>query len=92
MPSQKKVREIGTLNKIVQEKLLIIKSPEKIPPLRSTVVDKKLREVAKVIDIIGPVKSPYIVARILNERGKKLPVGSKLYAKIIPKKKRPRKR
>ncbi len=56
---------------------LILKASIKLEP-NVILVDSKGRKVAKVVEMIGPVNSPYVSTIPLTDRVKKL-IGSKLY-------------
>ncbi|MDW8045356.1 MAG: Gar1/Naf1 family protein [Nitrososphaerota archaeon] len=63
---------------------LILKALTKVEP-GSILVDSKGKKVAKVVEMIGPVNSPYISTIPLTDRVNKL-IGSKLYVSKVVKK------
>jgi len=75
--------EVGEVLHIAKSGRIIIKSSKSSDVAglsRGTIlVDAKGRSVAKVIELIGPVSSPYISALPLTDRVKKY-VGTTLYA------------
>ncbi|MEM3121777.1 MAG: Gar1/Naf1 family protein [Candidatus Nitrosocaldus sp.] len=81
----KENREVGEVLHISRSGRMIIKSSrgKDVAGLsRGTIlVDSKDRSVAKVIELIGPVDSPYISALPLTDRVKKY-IGARLYAAV----------
>lgn len=77
------MRRLGTVLHVSSHGHIILRG-EAAPRENTKVVDKKLREIGRVIDIFGPVKKPYISVkpgkRITNYelRGLK---GERLYTK-----------
>ncbi|MFW9809242.1 MAG: H/ACA ribonucleoprotein complex subunit GAR1 [Candidatus Thorarchaeota archaeon] len=59
----------------------IILQTEKTPPVgdRSVVLDKKAQEVGTIIDVFGPVKTPYIAIRPKKNTDPQKLVGQMLY-------------
>ncbi|MEM2342017.1 MAG: Gar1/Naf1 family protein [Candidatus Bathyarchaeia archaeon] len=55
---------------------------ESLPNLGATVFDIKKRPIGVVLDIFGPVKSPYVEIEVKDQNPKKM-VGSPIY--ILPK-------
>ncbi|MFN4336148.1 MAG: H/ACA ribonucleoprotein complex subunit GAR1 [Candidatus Nitrosocaldus sp.] len=78
-------REVGEVLHISKSGRMIIKCSNSrgVEGLsRGTIlVDYKARSVAKVIELIGPVESPYISALPLTDRVKKY-IGARLYAVV----------
>lgn len=83
--------EVGEVLHVARSGRMIIKSIGDVAGLsRGTIlVDAKGRSVAKLIELIGPVQSPYISAMPLTDRVKKY-VGATLYVERASKKVRRR--
>jgi len=62
------VRPLGTVLHITRSKYVIVKIHEKkfLPPIGSEVVDANNELMGKVVDVIGPVDSPYAVVKPLR--------------------------
>jgi len=61
------VRRLGYfLHRSPSGKLIVKMTMHKIPRLGTRVVDSRGRYVGMVVDIIGPVRSPYIVVKPKN--------------------------
>ena len=56
------MQRLGRVLSVTPSQSLVVKT-EKIPKIGSPVVDESLKVVGKVIDLIGPVSSPYAVIR-----------------------------
>jgi len=59
------IRTLGPVIHVTPSRLIIVRlsNPTELPPLRCEVVDANSELVGHVIDIIGPVKSPYAVVK-----------------------------
>ncbi|GBC73807.1 hypothetical protein HRbin04_01213 [archaeon HR04] len=79
--------EVGEVLHVARSGRMIIKSIGDVAGLsRGTIlVDAKGRSVAEIIELIGPVQSPYISAMPLTDRVKKY-VGATLYVEKASKK------
>ncbi len=57
------------LHRVGREIVLTLLTNKKIPRIGSRVYDRQRKEVGVVVDVIGPVKSPYVVVRgkVVNE-------------------------
>jgi RNA-binding protein len=71
------LQEIGEILHIAKSGRIIVKLSQKVN-VGDIFVDVKGKKIAKVIEFIGPVKSPYASAVIITDRAKKF-VGTKLY-------------
>ena len=83
------IKLIGKVLHITPSKLLVVKisDPSNIPVLGSMVVRSRGEEpLGKVIDVIGPITSPYAVVKLLRE-GIKVEPGIELFY-IVPRRKR----
>jgi len=56
------LQRLGRVLSVTPSQSLVVKT-EKIPKIGSPVVDESLKVIGKVIDLIGPVSSPYAVIR-----------------------------
>ena len=56
------MQRLGRVLSVTPSQSLVVKT-EKIPKIGSPVVDESLKVIGKVIDLIGPVSSPYAVIR-----------------------------
>ncbi|MFI5419850.1 MAG: H/ACA ribonucleoprotein complex subunit GAR1 [Nitrososphaerales archaeon] len=76
------MQEAGTVLHLARSGRLIIKATS---PVRegSVLVDDKGRNAGKVLEILGPVSSPYLSAQPFTERIERL-VGTKLYVSDAP--------
>jgi len=70
--------EVGTVLHLARSGRLILRA-EKIPEPGTILYDDKGRRAARVVEVFGPVKAPYISATPLTDRVKRL-VGRKVYA------------
>jgi RNA-binding protein len=71
------LQEVGEVLHIAKSGRLIVKLTQKVNP-GDVLVDAKGKKVAKVVELIGPVKLPYASAIPLTDRTKKY-VGTKVY-------------
>ena len=55
------------LHKAPSGKLIVKMAGRKVPRLGSRVVDSKGRFIGIVVDVIGPVRSPYVVVKPKSE-------------------------
>lgn len=76
-----RLKKIGQILHAVPGNKAIVKV-ENLPNLGATVFDIKKRPIGVVLDIFGPVKSPYIEIEVKDQDPKKI-VGSPIY--ILPK-------
>ncbi len=73
------MREAGEILHIAKSGRIIVKLNQKVKVGPGEVlVDAKGRKVARVVELIGPVRSPYASAAPLTDRVSKY-VGSKIY-------------
>ncbi|ADC65541.1 conserved hypothetical protein [Ferroglobus placidus DSM 10642] len=56
------LKRIGIVAKISKTGNIIVKA-EYVPKIGADVVDKRLRKIGYVYDVIGPVSQPYVVVR-----------------------------
>lgn len=71
------LQEVGEVLHIAKSGRVIVKLSQKVNP-GDILVDAKGKKVAKVVELIGPVKAPYASATPLTDRTKKY-VGTKVY-------------
>ncbi len=91
-----RVVDLGVVEKTVLKNKVLIRARndldfEKVDPTGLVVLNEKGERVAKVLDVIGNVKSPYVLAMPLVET----PVNGKVYLELVEregKRKKPRKR
>ncbi len=59
------MRSLGSVLHITPSRLIIVKlsRPKPIPPLNSEVLDAQGERIGTIVDIIGPVDSPYAVVK-----------------------------
>jgi RNA-binding protein len=74
------LRRLGTVLHISHRGSIIVRT-EKVPPVgnKSIVLDKRAQEIGTIIDVFGPVKSPYVAIRPKKELDIKKLVGQVLY-------------
>lgn len=78
------MQRLGLVLHVSPSRNVIVKV-ENVPRIGETVVDERLKPVGKVVDLIGPVSSPYASVRVTIENPQKL-ANAKLYA--LPSKRR----
>jgi len=71
----------GKVFTISKQGHIIVKLEGPIPRLGSKVYDKNLRTVGFVVDVIGNVKSPYMVVRPFESKDLERMMGDSLYLK-----------
>lgn len=71
------LQEVGEVLHIAKSGRLIVKLSQKVNP-GDILVDAKGRKIGKVVELIGPVRSPYASAMPITERAKRY-VGVKVY-------------
>ncbi|MHA2119471.1 MAG: H/ACA ribonucleoprotein complex subunit GAR1 [Candidatus Thorarchaeota archaeon] len=76
------MRRLGKVLHISKRGSIIIQT-DKTPPIggRSIVLDKKAQEVGTIIDVFGPVKTPYVAVRPKRKTDPNKLVGQLLYLK-----------
>ncbi|MHB1868227.1 MAG: H/ACA ribonucleoprotein complex subunit GAR1 [Nitrososphaerales archaeon] len=72
------LKEAGTVLHLARSGRLIIKATSSPPREGSMLVDEKGRRTCKVLEIIGPVSSPYLSAQPLTDRIERV-AGTKLF-------------
>jgi RNA-binding protein len=74
------LRRLGKVLHISKRGSIIIQT-DKTPPVgrRSIVLDKKAQEVGTIIDVFGPVKTPYVSVRPKRKNDLEKLVGQMLY-------------
>lgn len=74
------LRRLGKVLHISKRGSIILRT-DKTPPVgdRSIVLDKKAQEVGNIIDVFGPVKTPYVAIRPKDKTDPKKLVGQMLY-------------
>ncbi len=75
------LRIAGKVFTISKQGRIIVKLEGPIPRLGLKVYDKNLRTIGFVVDVIGNVKSPYIVVRPFESKGLENIIGDSLYLK-----------
>lgn len=71
------LQEVGEVLHVAKSGRVIVKLSQKVNP-GDIFVDAKGKKVARVVELIGPVKAPYASAVLLTDRAKKY-VGTKVY-------------
>ena len=71
------MKKVGKVAIIARNGKLLIKS-SKPQRIGTPVVDQQIKRLGKIVDVIGPVRAPYIVVNTKG-LGKKLKVGDVLY-------------
>jgi len=71
------LQEVGEVLHIAKSGRIIVKLSQKVNP-GDIFVDAKGKKIAKVVELIGPVKAPYASAMSMTDRAKKY-VGTKVY-------------
>ena len=78
------MQRLGRVLHVSQSRNIIIKI-EKALKIGETVVDENLKPVGKILDVFGPVSSPYASVKTAIQESKKL-TGKTLY--VLPSKRR----
>ncbi|MEM3084059.1 MAG: Gar1/Naf1 family protein [Nitrososphaerales archaeon] len=71
------MQEVGEVLHVAKSGRLVVKLSQKVNA-GDIFVDAKGRKIAKVVELIGPVKAPYASAIPLGDRTKKY-IGTKVY-------------
>jgi RNA-binding protein len=59
-----KLREAGTFIHVSGTGFVVVRAnPDSLPPIGAEVVTRKMERVGNVYDIIGPVKSPFVLVK-----------------------------
>ncbi|RLG60936.1 H/ACA RNA-protein complex protein Gar1 [Candidatus Geothermarchaeota archaeon] len=74
------MRKVGKILKLTKGKLFVIKLNRKIS-VGSYLYDSSKKRIGAVIDLIGPVNSPYCISKPLVEKPEKL-IGINVYVKL----------
>jgi RNA-binding protein len=73
--------KLGVASHLTRRKRIIVKV-QKIPKLNTKVYDEKGNEIGEVIDVLGPVREPYVAVKpIKNENLEEL-VGKELFISV----------
>ncbi|MEM1569434.1 MAG: Gar1/Naf1 family protein [Candidatus Bathyarchaeia archaeon] len=75
------LRAAGRVFTISKQGSIIVKLEGFVPRLGTKVYDKNLKPLGVVVDVIGNVKSPYMVVRPLESKESGKIVGDSLYVK-----------
>ncbi len=85
------MKRLGTVMHMTRNGYIVARleldEAEKLPPLNVPVYDRDLNKIGTLLDIIGPVKNPYVVVKPVNKEIK-VYEGDTLYYKMP----RPRRR
>lgn len=75
-----KLRKLGKVLHVSKRGSLILRT-EKTPPVGpdTVVMNKKAEEIGSILDVFGPVKSPYVSVRPKEKSGMDEYVGQTLY-------------
>jgi RNA-binding protein involved in rRNA processing len=74
------MRKIGVVSHLSRRKRILVKAIV-IPKLNTTVYDENNNEVGKVIDVLGPVKEPYISIKPNKKEGLEELIGKEIFIK-----------
>lgn len=75
------LRIAGKVFTISKQGRIVVKLENSVPRLGAKVYDKDLRNLGVVVDVIGNVKSPYMVVKPFRFKGLEKIVGDSLYVK-----------
>ena len=75
-----RIKKLGTVLHFTDLGNAIIKKPQKLPKIGSDVVTENLMHIGSIIDIFGPVASPYVSIKVKDEYKEVVKPGTKLYA------------
>lgn len=75
------LRIAGKVFTISKQGRIVVKLENSVPRLGAKVYDKDLRNLGVVVDVIGNVKSPYMVVKPFESKGLEKIVGDSLYVK-----------
>lgn len=72
---------VGKISTISKRGSIVVKLEDFVPRLGAKVYDKNLRAIGVVVDIIGNVKSPYMVVRPFELKDPSKMMGESMYVK-----------
>jgi RNA-binding protein len=74
------MKRLGKVLHVSKRGSLILKT-DKTPPMgaRSVVVNKNAEKIGTIVDVFGPVKTPYVAVRPLDKKSAEKLVGQILY-------------
>ena len=73
------MRRVGTLERIGQNKGLVVIEAEELPPIGGEAVDEHLEVVGTVVDVIGPTERPWVVLNPAGSTSLVSHLGKRLY-------------
>jgi RNA-binding protein len=73
------LREAGIVRNITNRFVVVRANAQSLPKVGSQVLNKRMENVGFIYDVIGPVKSPFLL--IKPEKGVKLNIAEKLFVK-----------
>lgn len=76
------MRRLGEVLHVSRSRNIIV-NVEQVPKIGATVVDEKLERIGEIIDVFGPVSSPYASIKPVIQEGEELS-GEMLY--VLPEK------
>ncbi|RLG78032.1 MAG: hypothetical protein DRO12_00520 [Thermoprotei archaeon] len=84
------MRKLGAVLHITPSNLVVVKctNPKEIPPLGAHVMGADGEVIGRVVDIIGPISSPYIIVKPLSpSKLNAVHPSTVLYYRLVPKRK-----
>lgn len=73
------MRRLGTVDRTAQG--LVIVRVDDLPDVGDEAIDENLDPVGRVVDVFGPVESPYAAVSPIDDRRLPTLLGSKLYVR-----------
>ena len=74
-----RIKKLGTIMFFSDLGNAILKNPPKLPKIGSNVVTERMEHIGKIVDIFGPVKSPYVSIKIKPQYKESIDVNTLLY-------------
>jgi len=74
-----RIKMLGTIMCFSDLGNAILHDPPKLPKIGSNVVTERMVHIGKIVDIFGPVKSPYVSIKIKPQYKESIDVNSLLY-------------
>lgn len=70
--------KLGVVSHLTKRKRILVKATN-IPKLNSKVYDEKGNEIGVVIDVLGPVREPYVSVKPIKKENLEEIIGKELY-------------
>jgi rRNA processing protein Gar1 len=74
-----RIKKLGTIKFFSDLGNAIVYDPPKLPKIGSNVVTERMDHIGQIVDIFGPVKSPYVSIRIKPQYKETVTIETMLY-------------